>query len=78
MKNFNFKFLILTFIFSSILNIQSLFANNHPPSPKGGGLDDSFPVGANGAIDNHIIFLFVAAILLGLFAINKFRAVHDS
>ena len=71
MKYLNVKYIVLTTLFSTIFNVMSLYARNHPPNPYTGGLDDSTRVG--GAIDDFIPLLFLGAILLGIWAINKYK-----
>jgi len=72
MKKINLKYYVLTLLFSTVLGISSLFANKKPPMPKESrGFDDSYPVG--GPIDNYIPLLFVGAILLGMWAIKKYK-----
>lgn len=67
---------MLTIIFSFIISIQDLFSENHPPAPKGsGGFGDGVVVGGTAPIDDFIPLLFFAAILLGVWIINK-KQIH--
>ena len=70
MKFSKLKFSILAIAFSSIFSIQDLLAENDPPIPMGsGGFDDTTVVG--GAIDDYLPLLFLVAMLLGVWFINK-------
>jgi len=70
MKKINIIFLVLTLVFNSILNVQTLIARNRPPAPRGsGGFGDGTVVG--GALDNYLIVLLVIALIFGSIIINK-------
>lgn len=70
MKYSNLKIFVLTTLFSTI-NIISLYAKKRPPTPFDTGFDDGNSVGS--PIDDFIPLLFVGAILLGIWAINKYK-----
>ena len=72
MKYLNVKYIVLTSLFSTVFNVISLYARKHPPNPYTGGLDDNVRVG-EGAIDNFVPLLFFGAMLLGIWAINKYK-----
>jgi hypothetical protein len=64
MKNFKSKFF---YLFISLLGIAQVFAAPHPPSPTG----KKPPPPPGLAIDDGIILLFILAIFLGIYIINK-------
>jgi hypothetical protein len=66
MKNFKSKFF---YFFMYLLGIAQVFAAPHPPSPTGKGGLPPPPPGLT--VDHGIIFLFILAILLGVYIINK-------
>ena len=71
MKYLNIKHIVLTTLFSTVFSVMSLYASKRPPAPFTGGLDDGTRVG--GAIDDFLPLLFVASIVLGVWALNKFK-----
>ena len=71
MKYLNVKHIVLTTLLSTVFNVMSLYARKRPPAPFG-GVDDSVRVG--GAIDDFLPLLFMASIVLGVWALNKFKA----
>ena len=76
MKNFNPKYSILTLVVSLLFSVQDLFADNqHPPAPRGNeGFDTGVVVG--GPIDDYLPLLFFVAILLGTWAINRYKKIE--
>jgi hypothetical protein len=76
MKNLNPKYSILTLIFGMLLSVQNLFANKELPAPKGSeGFDNKWTVG--GPIDDYLPLLFIAALLLGVWALNKYKTLDQ-
>jgi hypothetical protein len=73
MKNLNLKHSVLTTLFSTVLGVLSLFAEKKPPMPRGsGGFSDDVVVGQT-PIDHFIPLLIIGAVLLGIWAINKYK-----
>ena len=67
MKKIKYTLLVLFFYMAS--SLQELYAENEPPPPKG-GFDDCCVVG-DVPIDSHVLILFFAAMLLGVWFVNK-------
>ena len=71
MKIFNYKSILAT-IFLSLMGTVELFAKNsdNPPAPRGsGGFDNGGVVGS--PIDDYLPLLFFAALMLGVWALNR-------
>ena len=76
MKQFNLKYTVLTFAFSFVLFVQSIFAEKEPPILKGsGGFDDTVVVG--GAIDDLLPYLMIFAIVYGFYIVVKKTNEND-
>ena len=63
------KYIIVTIV-QMFVGVNVLYANNHPPTPRGaGGFPDIHPVG--GAIDGYLILFTLIAVLFGVWKLKK-------
>ena len=73
MKYINYKSILAT-VFIFLIDAVELFAKNMPPAPKGGEGTDSGGVVGDVPIDDYLPLLFIMAILLGVWVINKYNS----